>query len=60
MDAHHRRTERNGSKIRIHPHLRISGNEKYMNEKVHHLIGQALELLQNGKPAEAEKTLSKS
>ena len=30
-----------------------------MNEKIHSLIGQALELLQSGKPAEAEKSLLK-
>ena len=30
-----------------------------MNEKIHGLIGQALELLQSGKPAEAEKALVK-
>jgi predicted O-linked N-acetylglucosamine transferase (SPINDLY family) len=33
--------------------------KKYMNEKIHRLIGQALELLQNGSPAEAEKALLK-
>ena len=30
-----------------------------MNEKIHGLIGQALELLQSGRPAEAEKALVK-
>jgi predicted Zn-dependent protease len=28
-----------------------------MNEKIHGLIGQALQLLQNGSPVEAEKVL---
>ena len=30
-----------------------------MNEKIHRLIGKALELLQGGSPIEAEKTLQK-